>query len=65
MFIFSVTFDIVRISKADLCLIPVAVSLKKIFKCLLIFEREKERESMIGGGSERERDTESEAGSRL
>ena len=33
------------------------------FKCLFIFERE--RQSMNGGGSEREGDRESEAGSRL
>ena len=37
------------------------------FKCLFIFERERQtdRQSMSGGGVEREGDTESEAGSRL
>ena len=33
------------------------------FQCSLIFERD--RESVSGGGEEREGDTESEAGSRL
>ena len=33
------------------------------FKCLFIFERE--RDSVSGGGTEREEDTESKAGSRL
>ena len=35
------------------------------FKCLFIFEREKERQSMSRGGAEKEGDTESKAGSRL
>ena len=35
----------------------------KFFKCLFIFERQ--RQSVIGGGAEGEGDTESEAGSRL
>ena len=39
------------------------VYLLYFFKILFIFEREKE--SMSGGGAEREGDTESEAGSRL
>ena len=38
---------------------------KIFFKCLFIFERVRERQSMSGGGTEREGDTESEAGSRL
>ena len=33
--------------------------------CLLIFEREWERQSISKGGAEREEDTESEAASRL
>ena len=51
------------------CLFETALriySLKKIFfNVYLFFERETERQSMIGGGAEREGDTESKAGSRL
>ena len=35
------------------------------FKCLYSFLRDRERQSVHGGGAEREGDTESEAGSRL
>ena len=37
----------------------------KNFFCAFIFEREKERQSVSGGGAEKGGDTESEAGSRL
>ena len=41
-------------------------SLKKFsFQCLLIFERERERQSVTGRGAERETYTESKLGSRL
>ena len=40
--------------------------LQKIFKCLFLREREREKQSMSrGGGAEQEGDTGSEAGSRL
>ena len=45
------------------------VILKKLiisfFKCLFIFERERDRQTMSRGGAERDGDTESEAGIRL
>ena len=40
-------------------------NIKKIFFNVCLFLRESERQSMSGGGAEREGDTESEAGSRL
>ena len=40
---------------------PTQACLKKLFKCLFIFERQ----SVTGKGAEREGGTESEAGSRL
>ena len=36
-----------------------------LFVCLFIYFWDRERQSMNGGGAERERDTESETGSRL
>ena len=44
---------------------PFLISLKKIFFSTFIYFWDRERQSMNGGGAEREGDTESETGSRL
>ena len=47
------------------CLFMSSAHLKKFFFNVLIYFWDRERQSMNGGGAEREGDTESETGSRL